>query len=520
MSIRFAIWAAVSSRAQAAADKISLPHQENRARETGLSQGWRETSGPFIVPGESRTQYIDLADAEADIPELRAMLNAAQRHEFDVLIAYDTNRFRNLLKQVYWSLADYGVQLYFVTQPVPVQPPNEYDPSNNDTLLLIINVAAITSDSELAQIRRRYKSGMPKRITEKGLPVQIPYGYRRPQLMDATRQAFINAVPEPDPAIAPIIIKMKDLLLAGKSTRQIVEYLESERILPPRSEHWHNNTVLDILRNPFYAGYVRWGISKVIKDRRNQTMRRSHKVPQEQIKIARGKHSPLWDDDTHATILAIIDDRKNGRHYAGRQNNEFTGLLVCGVCGGSLWRYGNGPREFVDRRVWRCHENTTQHIVVAHTRLIELVANGLQASLKPYIERRLHNPIAADSIQQIQNEIAEQKRQRTRLDDAYLRGSFTVERFGELAAEIDARLHILQDRLARATVSVNARTAWLSQLSANIETTLEHLPTWMRETDPDTVNAYLRELVANIAVHTVDGDVAVTLNFLDETPAP
>src|SRR5688572_7048949 len=75
-----------------------------------------------------------------------------------------------------------------------------------------------------------------------------------------------KAVPEPDPIISQHVIAMKDLLLSGHSTRQIVEYLIESKVKPPKGKKWYPQTVREILRNPFYAGIVRFGAPKVVVD--------------------------------------------------------------------------------------------------------------------------------------------------------------------------------------------------------------------------------------------------------------
>ena len=54
MPIRFAILIAVSSKAQAEDDKVSLAVQEQRCRETALARGWVEVCGPYSVRSEER----------------------------------------------------------------------------------------------------------------------------------------------------------------------------------------------------------------------------------------------------------------------------------------------------------------------------------------------------------------------------------------------------------------------------------------------------------------------------------
>ena len=123
--IRYAIWAAVSTAEQAAGDKTSLSVQEDRCREIAGGKGWLEVAGPYIVPGESRTRWVNLRDAEEEIPQLRLMLEAAQRKAFDILVLYDYNRLRDLLAPVAKTLSHYGVQIYSASQPIEPMAPAE-----------------------------------------------------------------------------------------------------------------------------------------------------------------------------------------------------------------------------------------------------------------------------------------------------------------------------------------------------------------------------------------------------------
>ena len=84
--IRYAIWCAVSTAEQAAEEKFSLQTQEQVSRAAAEARGWQETSRPYIVPGESRTKFINLSDAEREIPALRQMLDDAKDGKFDVIV--------------------------------------------------------------------------------------------------------------------------------------------------------------------------------------------------------------------------------------------------------------------------------------------------------------------------------------------------------------------------------------------------------------------------------------------------
>ena len=128
-TLRYAIWCAVSTKAQAdRTKKVSLEQQEIDCRLAASAKGWEETAGPYIIRGESRTRWINLRDAESEIPELREMLDDAKQGRYDVLVMYDMDRLRDLLDPVSRSLADYGVQIYDLDLRIEPQPPGEFDP--------------------------------------------------------------------------------------------------------------------------------------------------------------------------------------------------------------------------------------------------------------------------------------------------------------------------------------------------------------------------------------------------------
>src|SRR5690242_12207935 len=285
MTLRFARWAAVSTKEQAR--KASIPDQLERTLQAGVDRGWQETAGPFIVRGQSRQKYIQLYQAEQEIEAMREMLKAARNGEFDVLIMTEFDRLRVLLDQVFRTLAGYKAQLYSLAQPIEPVSPKEYSIHKADSILMLISMAQTASSMEISRMRRKWNENMPKRITELGLnSTAIPFGYRKPVGHETDRKAVLEQIP----ALCRHIRKVKDLHLKGNSTARLVAYLVEHDVPAPKGTVWYRQTVRDILKNKFYAGIVEFRKSQVYIDPKTDTRKRNRMVPPEQIASAPGKH--------------------------------------------------------------------------------------------------------------------------------------------------------------------------------------------------------------------------------------
>ncbi len=491
MTLRFARWAAVSTHEQARPGKFSIPNQLEKTLEAATSRGWVETAGPFVVEGQSRETYIDLSDAEREIIPLRQMLQAARSRQFDILVMSETDRLRSLIISVFRRLASYQVQLYAVNLPIDPVSPNEYNIYKADHVLMMLTMSQMTSSLEISRTRRKWFENMPKRITELGLPAtSIAYGYRKPPGSRLDRKA----VPEPDPLISPHVIAMKDLLLSGHSIRQIIGYLvEQNHIKPPRSTRWYPQTVRAILRNPFYAGVVRFGASKVVVDPLTDRRKRNRSIAPDQVQYGTGRHTPLWDMDTHQLILAEL--KRRGKNYRGRVNNQFTGLLRCGICGEPLWRQGNGPRG-EHRTMWRCSRNggAAGHTNIPHVVLLDKIAAKLKALTSDDAPAAARSPTPDTSAQQL-NELYAQL---TRLEDAYLAGHWDLDRYAARKAQINAEIVDVRKKQADKEFDAAARRQHTQALQELIS--IPDLPTWLKTSDPAEVNQRLHYLIKCITV--------------------
>ncbi len=486
-TVKYAIWAAVSTDKQADDEHFSLEEQVRTSRQAADLHGWSEAVEPYIVPGESRTRWVNLSDAELAIPQLHQLLDDAQAGKYDILVVREFDRFRELLDPVARTLSHYGVQIYSVAQPVEPITPETYNPYASDSDYIMRGMTQIISRAAVASLRRKYYTQMPLRITQRGLPHQIPYGYKKPDGHETDRAA----VAVPDPVTSKIVIEIKERFLSGISSSQIARELTARNIPAPGfgkrgNPDWNTSCILRTLQNPFYSGTVRWGSSKVHLDpRTGRTLRKRNKG---QVISAPGKHQPLWDTDQQAAIEMEFARRKPA--FRGMTTSSLSNLLHCSICGGLLWHYYISHRD--DRPGWRCSIGGSKHVKI----LDSVVTVNLIARLSFDLQNQVHTTNESDHYDE---QIARLKSTRNRIGDAYAAGVFSLEEFSRRVQPIDFELQEIETKRRKertVTQDYQARAKMVDDILEH----LDILPEWLVNSAPGEVNRVLQSIYKTITV--------------------
>jgi DNA invertase Pin-like site-specific DNA recombinase len=482
--MRFAIWTAVSTLAQAADEKDSLAEQERKCRQVATGKGWKETAGPFIIPGESRTRWVNLRDAEMEIPVLRQMLESAKAGNFDILILWDYNRLRDLLDPVAKTLAAYGVQIYSANQPVDPLPPEEFNPYASDSASMMQGMSQIISRWQNSDLRRKYLFGIPSRVRKGLYGLKIPYGYMKPP----GRENDKNVVPIPHPVQSRVVIEIKDMFIAGISYRRIQDHLNAMQYPTATGVPWARTTIIKMLQNPFYAGKVFFGRNKTLRDPRFGTIKViRNRTPM----LADGKQEPLYSWTDYEKIRLQFEHR--GR-FDFSHAYPFTGLLVCSVCGGKV-RHRND--------YWQCKSNLC--VKIRHLKALEIIPPRIQDALQSAELNPEPPPDPADTSAQIQ----ELERQRKRVQQLAEREIYSPDEAQDRMKAIRAKMEEIQDSNNQHLRENVERELFYSSLS-----TLRGLriAECIRDDDPETVNPILQILISRIII-SPEYDITVCLKI-------
>jgi len=489
--IRFAIWTAVSSGPQAADDKFSLIDQENICRERALSRGWRETQPPFIVRGQSRTQWVNLRDAEDAIPPLRIMLDAAKKHEFDILVLYDYTRLRDLLDPVAKVLSDYHVQIYSVTQPTEPISAEQFDTYGSEVEETLRFAHGFASRAEINALRKRYRDNMPIRVTVKGLHSvgPLPSGYRKPP----SRELDHDAIPILDHSRASIILDIKDRFLAGQSLPQIAEWLNAAHIPSAKGGPWKVQTIRGILVNPYYAGIVNFRSIRRLRDRRTGKIVNVRVTDPEKIITGQGKHAPLWDIATHRRILEEFKAR--GHSYRGRAAAHLSRILECS-CGARMWAFYDCSKVDIDHRRWRCSTHSREHASIRENILLPAIAARIAERLRDIDNLRTPPPV--DNRPLLQHTLIELQARLTRWETAYEQG-LEYSEYTRLTQPIKDQIHAVRKKLSSADDSTQKHQLKLSRIT-ELAQLLDKIPNYILTASPQVVNTQLRTILKKIIV--------------------
>jgi site-specific DNA recombinase len=115
----------------------------------------------------------------------------------------------------------------------------------------------------------------------------------------------------------------------GWGYKKIASHLNYQGLKTLKNKDWSINSVKQILDNPLYAGYIRWGKYKFWEKKRR-------KGKTEDFVFEKGAHIPIITEEVWEKAKAIRDIRgkKPEKLYEG--NFLLTGLLKCPICGASM----------------------------------------------------------------------------------------------------------------------------------------------------------------------------------------
>ncbi|GFE80267.1 hypothetical protein GCM10011487_22670 [Steroidobacter agaridevorans] len=426
--MRAVIYARYSSENQRAA---SIEDQTRNCRRRAEAEGWAVVR-----------EYADAAMTGSDSkrPQYQAMIAAALRGEFDVLLLDDLSRLtRDSVEQeqTIRRLEFHGLRI--------VATSDGYD-SQSKARKVHRSVKGLMNEIFLDDLRDKTHRGLAGQALKGYWCGGKPYGFKLKPILDSTQRdaygqpARIGTVLEIDPDQAAVVRYIYERFVDGASYTVIAAELNGRNVPSPgstwrrktrRCGGWMNSAVRVIVRNPLYTGRVRWNVSQFVRDpdtgqhkRRRRPQADWHQFQEETLRIV--------SDEMFDRAKMRTQDRSNPskRLKSGfRAKYLLSGLLVCGAC--------DAHYVLADERSYACSSRLNGGV--------HACANRIRIR-RDVVERAILDPVRQDllSPDRVQAMAAEMQRQYVRSVEASQARSTALPR--ELQ-ELDARLDRLRERL-------------------------------------------------------------------------
>lgn len=329
--MKAAIYGRYSSDMQRAA---SIEDQARNCRKRADAESWSvvATFADAAISGSDNTR-----------PQYLAMLAAASRAEFDVLLLDDLSRLaRDSVEQekTIRRLEFMGIRIIATS--------DGYD-SESKARKVHRGFKGLMNEIFLDDLREKTHRGQEGQARKGFWTGGRPYGYRLKPILDSSRSdqygqpVKIGSKLEIDPVQAEVVRDIYQRFADGKSHRAIAAELNSQQIPSPgstwkrttrRCSGWMGSSVRTITKTPVYGGLVRWNAFEYVTNPDTGKYSK-RKRPQSEWIEYRDESLRIISDDlleqarnrTKATISGDTRIRSGGK-----AKYLLSGLLRCGCC--------------------------------------------------------------------------------------------------------------------------------------------------------------------------------------------
>lgn len=390
-----------------------------------------------------------------------------------------------------------------------VTPLKVYDPSNEfDEEYFEFNL--FMSRKEYKTINRRLQRGRIGAFNEGWYIAGVaPYGYRkikRPEDKGYT----LEIIPEE----GKIVVYIFDMYTIGElqadgSYLHLGSYQIRDRLnefgIPTRSGRpWSASTVMDIIRNPIYAGYQRWQWRKVQRKIVNGTVVETRPKDDNCLKVE-GNFHKLISMEKYTLANEIRERRPAPINKCNSLQNPLSGLIYCAKCNTMMTRQQSNTR--LAYPVIRCPNSKCDNISSPLTLIEQQVINGLDEWVKKYeldwpedsfSEYESSNKILEHSLKGLTKKYHLLSKQLSNTYDLLEQGVYSLEIFKDRQLTLDNQKKDIAAEIENLKKELNNNIA-RKQAIKNFIPNIKHLINvyWEIE-DPTIRNNMLRDVLERV----------------------
>lgn len=258
-------------------------------------------------------------------PAYQALRAAAQRGDFDIVIAEDSKRLWRAQGEQFAVLDEWinlGVDLVTVSG----------NDSRDPHFRVVISMQGAAAEYELKENRYRIRRGLESRALDGRATGGRVFGYNPAKGSSVT----INREQ------AVVVRRIFKEYIAGHSPRTIAKNLNADGIASPgagwegRDGKWRQSGVRVIVQNPRYVGRVVWGAYKVQRKAGDSSSRKY--LPGDKPIERQRPDLAIIDAATWRAAERRVKAMKEAHKTMGSRplRHALSGLLKCSECGGSF----------------------------------------------------------------------------------------------------------------------------------------------------------------------------------------
>ena len=395
---------------------------EDQARE-GFSLGEQEEKLKQLCDYKGYEVYKVYCDAGISAkdmehrPKFQEMLKDMKDGKINYIVAYKLDRVTRSvrdLEELISQLEKYNTYLVCDRDDVNTSTANGR---------FFVRMLTVLSQLEIEIVSERTKFGLNGAIKSGHLPGQVALGFKK----DGNRKTII------DPATAPIVKRVFDLYLQGKTFLQISNMFNEEKVL---NKNWKDTHIERIINNRLYMGD--YEMYKRLKEWKNVEPVIYMNVVEPIIPRY------IWEECQAQKII-------NQRTYTRDRVYTFFQKLKCPKCGKIMKCKGSGGKrkKYVYYNCEDCHENIRESYVEEE---FEKIVGQLLRFDNEYNE--LFLPLFADKEKvanksDIEREIVNLTKQKERIKKAYMSEVVELDDFKEDLKVINEKLDILTKQLEK-----------------------------------------------------------------------
>lgn len=461
-----------------------------------------ELAGRRQLPVAEVYEEVVSGESVAARPQMRRLLRAVEAGRYAGVLVMEVERLAR------GNTRDQGLvaETFQCSGTRIITPARDYDPSD-EADEEYFEFGLFMSRREYKAINRRLQRGRAASLSEgKYIAGSAPYGYARKKLTGQKGYTL-----EILPQRAEVVRLIFSLYTSGDGSGQygflaLARRLDALGIPSPGGGQWQPGTVKDILRNPVYAGMLRWAHRPAVKTLREGLPAASRPVNRE-AKVLPGLHPPIVEPAVWASAQQTLARRAHTPVSGGRSlANPLSGLVFCALCGRSMERrrYRRGRETLV------CPGKDCANMSAALEEVEDAIVKALSRHLAGYpldsaVFRRAarSNAAPSEAASALEGSLSALRRRLEALPELLEEGVYTPQLYARRRGALEARISALEASLSASALQEQAHS--LPRSALPLPATLEVSRLYLALPTAQDRNELLKALLSRVEYRKTAG---------------